>query len=262
MTLLHSIVLAVVEGLTEFLPISSTAHLVFVSSLMGIQASGFTKSFEIVIQLGAVLAVALLYVKTVLHNLKLIIPVLIGFVPAAIAGVLVYPVIKSAMGDPFIVGVVLAIGGAGIVLFEVWMQKQKGSIVSLAAVSNRTGLKIGLYQALSVIPGVSRAASTIIGGMAEKLDRKTAVEFSFLLSVPTVVGASAFELLHSWRTVLAGGNLHVLVIGFIVSFVVALVAVKWFIRFVQTHSLKAFGWYRIIVGIAVVVWFVRIVGIG
>jgi undecaprenyl-diphosphatase len=262
MSIIHSVILGIVEGITEFLPISSTGHLILSSHLLGIVQDNFTKSFEIIIQLGAILSVVWLYRKTIFpFNLLLWKKVLTAFLPTAIIGFLLYQFIKGyLLGNIMVVAVALIIGGAIIILFEklfsshVIKQDNEANVESyfpsneILNLSYKKALFIGLIQSLSVIPGVSRAAATIIGGQTLGLTRKAIVEFSFLLAIPTMFAASGYDFSKS-SVDFTSQQLLVLFVGFVVSFFIALIAVKWLLRFIKNHDFTFFGVYRIIIGL-------------
>lgn len=251
MTFFHALLLGIVEGVTEFLPISSTGHLILVSHLLGILDSDVVKSFEIIIQLGAIFAVLILYFKKVLQAPRLWLTLFVGFLPTAVLGLVCYSFIKKyLLGNVAVVLWALLLGGVGLILFE-FLKKEDGP-VELDAVSFSDAVVIGFAQVVAFIPGVSRSAATIIAGRARGLSRRTAVEFSFLLSIPTMVAASALDILK--HPVLVRANLGLLIFGFSVSCVVALLSIMTFLRFVKTHTLIPFGIYRII--LAVTMFFV------
>ena len=259
MSLIHAIILGIVEGITEFLPISSTAHLVITSYLLGIAQTDFVKTFEIAIQLGAILAVAVLYAKTLIQKPQIIAKIIAGFIPTGIIGFLLYKIIKTyLLGNMTITAWALVLGGIGIILFERWYQKKQIPSYETEShkeeVSYAAAIWMGICQSLAVIPGVSRSAATIIGGMSTKLSRKTVVEFSFLLAAPTMLGATALDI-YKDPGALMQGNIVVLLIGLLVSFVVAYVSMRWLIQYIQTHTFTGFGWYRIAVGIIILLLF-------
>jgi undecaprenyl-diphosphatase len=245
MELFHSLILSVVEGITEFLPISSTGHLVLSSKILGIPQTEFVKSFEIFIQLGAILAVVVLYFETLTKNLKIWRPILIAFIPTAILGALFYKVIKSyLLGNELVTLFALLIGGIFLIVVERF-QNRKVKDISLENMSTKQALLIGLSQSVSIIPGISRAAATIIGGMFLGLDRKKATEFSFLLAIPTMLAATSFDFIKSDFN-FSADQLLTLTVGFIGSFITALFTIKFLVKYLQNHSLLAFGVYRII----------------
>ncbi len=253
MNILDAIILGVVEGVTEFLPVSSTGHMILVGHALGIADSAFTKSFEVIIQLGAILAIVLLYRKTILRDFRSVLKVMTAFVPTAIIGYALYKSIKQyLLGNEVVVVLALVIGGVLIVLFErMYVKTTEGPSVEgevFAPVTYKKAVYIGLFQSLAVIPGVSRSAATIIGGEILKLPKKTIVEFSFLLAIPTMLAATVLDI-YKDPSVLSGGNFGLLSVGFVTAFVVALFVVKYFLRFIQKHTFEVFGYYRIIVGI-------------
>jgi undecaprenyl-diphosphatase len=257
MNLLQVSILSLVEGLTEFLPISSTGHLILASRLLGIQASDFQKTFEIVIQLGAILAVVVLYFKKFISSFNLIKKLIIAFVPTAIVGFTLYPLIKDVLlGSSSVTLDALFFGGVALIAVEWFLKKQnKEHRTKNIEPSYCQALLIGTFQSLSVVPGVSRAAATIIGGLLVGLDRPTATEFSFLLAVPTMVAATGLDVWKS-RTMIAQGGFITLFVGTVLSFFFAIIAVKFLINYVKKHDFTAFGIYRII--LSVLFWvFVR-----
>lgn len=240
MTLIQVIILSIVEGITEFLPISSTGHMILASTLLHIRETDFVKSFEIIIQLGAILAVLILYWKKLLWNAY----VAIAFIPTAIIGLVLYTYIKDILlGNPWVVVWSLGIGGVLLILLEKF-QKEKQRPMSLL-----DAFLIGCAQSLSVIPGVSRAAATIVGARLLGVGRENAVEFSFLLAIPTMAAATGLDLLKSGGN-FTGGQYELLAVGFIGAFITALITVKWFIGFVKTHTFIPFAIYRILAALA------------
>lgn len=253
MTILQSILLGIIEGITEFLPISSTGHLILAGNLLNIFQSDFVKSFEIIIQLGAILSVVVLYWKSFFNveNLKKII---IASIPTGIIGLGLYKIIKSyLLGNQTVVLWSLLLGGIGLIAFELWHKEPKEATGGIAQISVKNSLLIGLFQSISVIPGVSRSAATIVGGLFLGIKRQTIVEFSFLLAVPTMMAASGLDLVKSAHA-FSANELMILAIGFGVSFIVALASIKFLIGFVKKHSFIPFGVYRIFV--AIVYWLV------
>lgn len=253
MDFLQIFVLSLVEGITEFLPISSTGHLILVSDLLNVTETNFSKSFEIVIQLGAIMAVVGIYTKKVLQNLKLIPILLTAFLPSAFLGFLFYDFIKSSLlGNESVTVLMLFVGGVLIILFEKFYRKTTHQTVNLEKVNFMQALLVGIGQSFSMVPGVSRAAATILSGMATGMDRKTSVEFSFLLAVPTMFAATFLDLYKSDFNFSQTEYLQ-LVLGVIISFVTAYLAIKTLLKFVNTNSFVIFGVYRII--LAVVFYF-------
>ncbi len=253
--IVKAIFLGVIEGLTEFIPVSSTAHLLLSSQLIDFS---YIKDdvFEIVIQLGAILAVCVFYRKKILDVLLSIftkkssqnfaLNIFIAFLPAAIFGLIFHKIIKLMFFNPFSIALALIIGGIVILVVERLNVKPRYSKVEDLSIIQ--SLKIGLFQILSMIPGVSRSGATIIGGLLLKLDRKTATEFSFFLSIPTIFAASIFDFYKNYSS-FDSSKISLILIGFVVAFLSSLVVIKWFINFVSSHSFKVFAYYRILLGI-------------
>jgi len=251
MTLIESVILGFVEGITEFLPISSTGHLILTSSLLGLPDSEFLKSFEIVIQSGAIAAVLALYWRSFL-DLNILKKITVAFLPTAIIGFTLYPLLKShLLGSEQIVLWALLFGGAALILFELLHHESKDDTVHINSITYRQSAWIGLFQSVAVIPGVSRSGASIVGGLAIGLPRKVIVEFSFLLAVPTLVAATGYDLLRSAHA-FSADQASALAVGFITSFIVALGSIVFLLRFVQHHTFIPFGIYRIVV--AVIFW--------
>lgn len=253
MNTIQSIIIAIVEGLTEFLPVSSTGHMIITSSLMGIGKDDFTKLFEVAIQLGAILSVVVLYWKKFFDFSKwqFYIKLIVAVIPALVLGKLLSDKIDDLLESPTTVAVSLLVGGI-ILLFVDKLFKQP-VIQEEKEISYVKALIIGFWQCIAMVPGVSRSAASIIGGMQQKLTRNLAAEFSFFLAVPTMAAATGYKLLKTFKEhpeVLQNKqNLLLLGIGNVVAFVVALLAIKFFIGFLQKHGFRLFGWYRIIIGI-------------
>jgi undecaprenyl-diphosphatase len=260
MSLIQSIVIAIIEGITEFLPVSSTAHMKFANPLIGVQTNAFTDLYEIVIQLAAILAVVVLYHKQFFDFKKIgfYFKLIIALIPAIIAGVLLKKHIDSMLGNLGFIAVIMIVGG--IILLFIDRLFTNPSIHSQDAVTNKNAFVIGCYQVLSVLfPGLSRSAATIIGGLQQKLDRRTAAEFSFFLAVPTMLAASVksfYDVHKANPEVFVRDNMMILVIGSIVAFIVALLAIRFFITYLQRHGFKLFGYYRILAGsfILILLW--------
>ncbi len=256
MNIIQLIVLAIIEGLTEFLPVSSTGHMVITSSLMGIEGDSFVKLFEIVIQLGAILAVVVLYFKRFFRSVDFYVKLVIGVLPAVVLGLLLKKHIDIWLESPLVVAIAFVAGGVILLFVDDWFNKPK--VDDEREISHMTALKVGFFQCLAMIPGVSRSAASIVGGMSQKLSRKAAAEFSFFLAVPTMFGATLKDLwdFHKANT-LTSDQLHhdikYLIIGSVIAFIVALFAIKSFITFLQTKGFKVFGYYRIIAGIVIIV---------
>jgi undecaprenyl-diphosphatase len=252
MDFLQAIVLGIIEGITEFLPISSTGHLILGAHLMGLEESNFLKSFEIAIQLGAILSIVYLYWHKVTTNSNLFKKLVVAFVPTAVIGLIAYPFIKEhLLGSQEVVLWALFLGGVAIFVFEKWFSEKHTPTANLESMSYKQALGIGFAQAVAVIPGVSRAAATIIGGMVAGIDRRSIVEFSFLLAVPTMAAATGLDLVKSGGS-FSSQEFMVMGVGFIVSFLTALLAVKWLLKYIQNNNFIAFGIYRI--GLAVLFW--------
>ena len=258
MSLLESIVLAIVEGLTEFLPVSSTGHMIIASSVMGIVEEPFTKTFTVAIQFGAILSVILLYWKRFLPGkenpgklFEFYLKLFVAFLPAAVLGLLLNNYIDQLLGRVDVVAYMLILGG--IVLLFVDKIFQSTEVSGKTEVSYPSAIKIGLFQTLAMVPGVSRSAATIIGGLTQQLTRKTAAEFSFFLAVPTMFGATAYKLFKFYKTgnALGSHEITLLAIGNGVAFIVALLAIKSFIHFLTRHGFKVFGYYRIAAGLII-----------
>ncbi|CAN5370224.1 undecaprenyl-diphosphate phosphatase [soil metagenome] len=256
MNIFHVIILAIIEGLTEFLPVSSTGHMVIASSLMGISKDDFVKLFEIVIQLGAIMAVVVLYFKRFFRSFDFYIKLIIGVIPAVIFGLLFKKKIDVLLESPLVVAIAFVLGGIVLLFVDEWFNRP--TVKEEKDIKYTTALKIGFFQCLAMIPGVSRSAASIIGGMSQKLTRTAAAEFSFFLAVPTMFGATVKDLwdFHKHST-LTTDQLHqdikYLVIGSVVAFIVALLAIKSFITFLEKRGFKVFGVYRIIAGLVIII---------
>jgi undecaprenyl-diphosphatase len=257
MNIIQTIILAIVEGITEFLPVSSTAHMKFTNPLIGVAESPFREMFEVVIQLAAILSVVVLYRKKFFDfkRINFYIKLLIALIPAIIGGVLLKKHIDAALSNLVFIACVMIAGGILLLFIDRFFTKS--NIHHEEGISNKKAFIIGCYQVLSIIfPGLSRSAATIIGGMSQKLDRKTAAEFSFFLAVPTMLAASVksfYDVYKNNPEVLAKDNMTTLLIGSLVAFIVALFAVRFFIEYLQKHGFRLFGYYRIIVGVLVLV---------
>jgi undecaprenyl-diphosphatase len=265
MNIIHSIIIAIVEGITEFLPISSTGHMIITQKLLGIEPGEFVNLFTVNIQFGAILSVVVLYWKKFVaplktgaiegsawkrfcHRYDFYLKLLVAFLPAAFFGLLLNDYINSLLENVVVVAVSLVLGGIVLVFVDNWFKKTSEN----QEVTFPKALIIGFFQVISMIPGVSRAAATIIGGLTQKLDRKNAAEFSFFLAVPTMLAASALELFKTYHAINAN-NIKLLLLGNAVAFVVALLAIKGFISFLTRHGFKVFGYYRIIVGLIILI---------
>ena len=248
MTILQAIILAIIEGITEFLPVSSTGHMILASAFMKVQDPEFAKTFEIVIQLGAIAAVGVLYIKRFFVSLNIYLKLIAAFIPTGVIGILAYKTIKAYLFNPIVVSIALIVGGVVLILLDKWTQDKKSDFEKAEDITYIGAMKIGLFQCLSMIPGVSRAAASIFGGIYSGFDRKLATEFSFLLAIPTMLAASGKDLWES-KDMINGENIKLLLIGGAVAFLFALIAIKAFIAFVQKYGFKHFGYYRIILGI-------------
>ena len=268
LTLIETIIIAIVEGLTEFLPVSSTGHMVITQGLLGVESTEFVKAFTFIIQFGAILSVVVLYwkrffqlnrtpapadatpLKRFLHRYDFYWKLLVAFIPAAVLGLLFSDAIDAMLENVTVVAVMLILGG----IFMLFCDHIWGNGSEDTPLTEKRAFMIGLFQCISMIPGVSRSMATIVGGMAQKLTRRAAAEFSFFLAVPTMFAATLFKMLKLFMdggTEILVNNLSVLIIGNVVAFIVALLAIKFFISFVTKYGFKAFGWYRIVVGLVI-----------
>lgn len=252
MSFIQAIIIAIVEGLTEFLPVSSTGHMVFTASVMGIEKDAFTKLFIETIQFGAILSVILLYWRKFFDFKKLnfYLKLIVAFIPSAIVGILLKDYIDKALETPVFIAIVTLLGGILLLFVDSWFNKTETSTID--DVSYKKSFTIGVFQLLAIVfPGFSRSAATIIGGMQQKLSRKTAAEFSFFLAVPTLAGAFAKSMWDTYNhnpEILSSQNIQILVVGNIVAFIIALIAIKSFIAILTRYGFKAFGYYRIVIG--------------
>ena len=252
----QALILGAVEGITEFLPISSTAHLRLFSEWLGIVNSDFSKSFDIFIQLGAILAVLAVYLKTLYRQPKIILKLIAAFIPTGIIGLLAYPLVKSQFMDSFwLIASALGLGGLFLIWFERYYHKKKVKSGGLEQISYQQACLIGLCQALAIIPGISRSAATIVGGLAFGLKRSTIVEFSFLLALPTMLAATGLDLVKStWS--FGRPEIMALSIGLVTAFITAWLSVKWLLRFIERHNFRSFGWYRLALSIIVIIYLI------
>ena len=263
--LLIAIILGIVEGVTEFLPVSSTGHLILATELLGFDADKWA-AFNVIIQLGAILAIVVLYWRTfwaVLEGMvkgnpvswRFVRNILIGFLPSAILGFLLINKIEALLGNAHIVAIALIVGGVAILIIEKMVKRT--DIVGIADMPLKTVIGVGLVQCLAMIPGVSRSGATIMGGLSLGVERRTAAEFSFFLAIPTMVGATTLELVKHHDTLLAGASgvgFAAVAVGFVASFLVAIVIVRGFVAYISRHGFAPFAWYRIIAGAAALVW--------
>jgi len=248
MTLLDAVILGLVEGITEFLPVSSTGHLILVSTLLGLKQTEFQKTFEVVIQLGSILAVVFLFYKRLFTDIELWKRIIVAFIPTGVFGLLLYKVIKGYFFNPFVVASMLILWGVIFILVELWLKKHPPRYSDEDQIPYWKAFVIGLFQSLAMVPGTSRSGSTIVGGLLLGLDRKTAAEFSFLLAVPTMLAATGYDILKH-HSEFSFQNWEFLLVGFITAFISALVVVKWFLDFLKGHTFIPFAIYRIVVGI-------------
>lgn len=256
MTIIQALILGIVEGLTEFLPISSTAHLLITGELLKITDSEFLKTFSISIQFGAILSVLVLYWKRVWNNLAIIGKLAAAFIPTSIIGLIFYKIIKNyLMESLLIIAISLIIGGLIIFWFENWLKKKNIDNNSgdgdLNQISYRQSFILGVIQAIAVIPGVSRSAATIIGGLAQGIKRKAIVEFSFLLAIPTMLAATVYDLYKN-SELLTTARLDLWLVGFIASFITAIIAIKFLIKYIEKKGFQVFAWYRIALGLIII----------
>ena len=265
MSIWQAIILAIVEGLTEFLPISSTGHMIIASSLMGINELPITKIFTVNIQFGAILSVVVLYWRRFVQGLDFYFKLLIAFIPAAVLGFAFNDIIDTMLESVAITAIMLVLGGVVLLFVDKWFRNSTNTVISY-----KNAFLIGLAQCLAMIPGVSRSAASIIGGLAQGIDRKTAAEFSFFLAVPTMLAAATYKLLtdllgleisdlikfdfvkisNSFE-VITSDDLQILLVGNFVAFIVAMLAIRFFISFLTKYGFKLFGYYRIALGIAI-----------
>lgn len=252
MSEIQAIILAIIEGITEFLPISSTGHMIIASSLMGIADQDFTKLFEVNIQFGAILSVLVLYWKRFFQSFKFYITLLVAFIPAAVLGFLFNDYIDALLENVMVVAIMLVLGGIILIFVDRYFENK----AKKERITYQDAFIIGIYQCIAMIPGVSRSAATIIGGMTRGLSRKSSAEFSFFLAVPTMLAASSYKLLKSYLD----GNFNfskeqitMLTIGNIVAFLVAMAAIKFFITYIQKYGFKVFGYYRIVLGLIIII---------
>ncbi len=253
--ILKTIVVGLVEGLTEFLPVSSTGHIILAEEILHFEGPP-GKVFEIVIQLGAILAVCVLYREKIWSTVmgvtrrdpvsfRFATSVIVGFLPAAVVGVIAYKYIKSVLFNPTVVAVSLIVGGIAILLIEKYAQRPR--VKSVDDIGWKTALFVGVCQCLAMIPGVSRSGATIMGARVFRVDRATAAEFSFFVAIPTMLGATLYDLFKNWKTLDWHGS-GLIAVGFVVAFLSALVVVRPFVRFISQHGFGVFAWYRIAVG--------------
>jgi undecaprenyl-diphosphatase len=254
MTLTEAIILAIIEGITEFLPISSTGHMIIASSIMGIAADDFTKTFTVSIQFGAILSVIVLYWKRFFQSLDFYFKLFVAFIPAVIFGLLLNDLIDAMLGNVLVVAISLLIGGI-ILVFIDNLVKQHAEPEKGEKITYPTALKVGLFQVIAMIPGVSRSAATIIGGMMQGLSRKTAAEFSFFLAVPTMFAATVYKVFDFYKSgvTVQEDQITLLVVGNVIAFIVAILAIRSFINALTKYGLRMYGYYRIGVGLLIII---------
>jgi len=258
MTVPEAIILAIVEGITEFLPVSSTGHMALTSAILGIEKSAFTKLFIENIQFGTIISVICLYWRKFIHfrHISFYLKLFVAFLPAAVVGILLKKHIDRVLETPMFLSVVMLLGGILLLFVDRWFKKP--AIDREEGITYKNSLVIGIFQLLSIVfPGFSRSAATIIGGMQQKLTRKAAAEFSFFLAVPTLAGAFAKSLWDAWKDtpeILTTHNVQILCLGNLVGFIVAIIAIKAFIAFLTRHGFRFFGYYRIIAGLLLVIF--------
>jgi undecaprenyl-diphosphatase len=263
-----AIILGIVEGVTEFIPVSSTGHLMLATALLGVDPARWS-AFNVIIQLGAILAIVVLYWRTfwaVLVGLfkgqavswRFVRNLLVAFLPAGVIGFLLIKQIEGLLGDPLVVPVTMILGGIAILVVE--RIAKPADVVGVAEIPVGKSLAIGFVQCLSMIPGVSRSAATIMGALSLGVERRTAAEFSFFLAVPTMIGATTLEFVKHRQDLIAGASgvgLGAVAVGFVVSFVVAIIVVRAFVHFISRHSFAPFAWYRLVVGVIALIWLLR-----
>ncbi|HLU81479.1 MAG TPA: undecaprenyl-diphosphate phosphatase [Flavobacteriaceae bacterium] len=248
MNTIEAIVLAIVEGLTEYLPVSSTGHMIIVSSFFGIADEAFTKLFTVAIQFGTILSVLVLYWKRFVQSVDFYKKLFVAFLPAVVLGLIFSDLIDELLESPLVVAISLILGGFVLLKVDDWFKASKEEKITYL-----TALKIGFFQCIAMIPGVSRSGASIVGGMSQKLSRTTAAEFSFFLAVPTMFGAAAKKSWDYYQEgfVLNAEQINLLLIGNIIGFLVAILAIKSFIGYLSKHGFKLFGYYRIVIGVAI-----------
>lgn len=255
MSLLYALILGVVEGITEFLPVSSTAHLILAADLLHLTETEFVKSFQIIIQLGAILSVVVLYWKK-FWNWDVLIKLAVAFIPTGVIGLTVYKIVKGyLLGNLRVVLASLLIGGIALIVFERFNKNEMGEEIDFSEITYGRALLIGLFQTIAVIPGVSRSAATIVGGSLIGISKRTIVEFSFMLAVPTMLAASLLDLYKSHSAI--AENVPALGVGFVVSFITAIIAIKSFLNFLKKRDFTFFGWYRIALAVVYFFLFIR-----
>jgi len=255
MSFLEAFIIALVEGLTEFLPVSSTGHMMIATALLGIKATPFVKLFTVAIQLGAILSVVVIYFKRFFKSVDFYLKLIVAFIPAAITGVFLGDYIDGLLENVFGVAIALFFGGIILLFVDKWFSKN--SLDNESDITTVKAFKIGVFQCIALFPGISRSGATIVGGMTQKLTRKNAAEFSFFLAVPTMFAATAKKLLDFYKEglTLDSREISLLIFGNIIAFIVAILAIKFFIGMLSKNGFKAFGWYRIIAGAILIILF-------
>lgn len=251
MSIFEAIILAIIEGITEFLPVSSTGHMIIGSALMGMKSTDFVKLYTVAIQLGAILSVIVLYWKRFFQSLDFYFKLLVAFIPSVVAGLLFSDKIDELLESPQTVAIALVVGGVVLLFIDRFFRSN--TIRDTKNVGYKEAFITGLFQCLAMIPGTSRSASTIIGGMSQNMTRTVAAEFSFFLAVPTMFGATAKKIYDFYKDgyIITDEEIKLLAIGNVVAFIVALLAIKSFISFLQKRGFQLFGWYRIVVGLII-----------
>jgi undecaprenyl-diphosphatase len=261
MSIVQAIILAIIEGITEFLPISSTGHMIIGSAFMGIANSPFVKMFTVAIQFGAILSVLVLYWNRFFKSFDFYVKLIIAFIPAAVFGLLLNDFIDSMLESPMVVAISLIIGGVFLLFVDKIFVKNELDQSEEQEISNSTALKIGFFQVIAMIPGVSRSAATIVGGLTQKLNRKNAAEFSFFLAVPTMLAATAYKMLkYQLKYGFSSEDMGILALGNVVAFIVALFSIKALISYLTKYGFKLFGYYRIALGSLIII--LLLLGIG
>lgn len=253
MDALHALILGIVEGITEFLPVSSTGHLILASELLKIQETDFVKTFEIVIQLGAILAVIVYYFKS-FFRVDVLTRLVVAFIPTGIIGLALYKIVKHyLLGNAYVVLAALVLGGIALIAFEMLREERFEPETRISEITYPQAAIVGLFQSIAIVPGVSRSAATIVGGLLLGIPRTTIVEFSFLLAVPTMIAASGLDLVKN-HAAITSSEWSALAVGFVSAFVVALLSIRYFLRYVRDHTFIPFGIYRILAALAF--WFI------
>jgi len=250
MTIFEAVILGIIEGITEFLPISSTGHMIIASSFMGLEQNQFQQTFEVVIQLGAILAVVLIYFEKLKTDFELWKKLIVAFIPTGILGLLFHKIIEEKLFNPVVVSISLIVWGIIFIVIEKMYKEKEHSIHRPEDISYIKSVFMGLFQSLAMVPGTSRSGATITGGLILGMDRVAATEFSFLLAIPTMGAATGLQLVKNYHT-LNFENLTALIVGFITAFIFAYISVKWLLKFVKTHTFVPFGVYRIVLGCVV-----------